>query len=157
MRALIIAAALVCLAQAGAAHNACEVLTKKDLAAVQGEAFTATKLTETSGASLAHSQCFYELPTFAKSVSVVVTTGAVRDYWKSNFASARDDEEGGEREVLHVRGVGDDAVWSGNHLVGSLYILSRDAIVRISVGGPGTRDEKIARAKRLGARALKRL
>jgi len=160
-RSLALAAAFVCFAQTGAARNACEVLTKKDLAAVQGEAFTATKLMETSERLLARSQCFYQLPTFSKSVSLVVITGtgsAVHNYWKSNFEKAHDEEgEKGEQEVVHVRGVGDDAVWSGNHLVGALYVLRRDTIVRISVGGPGTKTEKIAKARRLGARALARL
>ena len=80
------------------------------------------------------------------------------NYWKSNFEKAHDEEgEKGEQEIVHVRGVGDDAVWSGNHLVGALYVLRRDTIVRISVGGPGTKTEKIAKARRLGARALARL
>ena len=161
IRSLALAAALVCFAQTGAARNACEVLTKKDLAAVQGEAFTSTKLTETSERLLVHSQCFYQLPTFSKSVSLVVMSGAssaVRDYWKSNFKKARDEEgEKGEQEIVRVRGIGDDAVWSGNHLVGALYVLRRDRIVRISVGGPGTKAQKIAKARRLGARALARL
>lgn len=152
-RVFAIAAALVCLAQTGAARNACDVLTKKDLAAVQGEAFSATKLTETSGSS----QCFYQLPTFSKSVSLVVMKGAsVRDYWKSNFEKAHG-EEGEDEEIAHVDGIGDEAVWSGNHLVGSLYVLRRDTLLRISVGGPGTRAQKIAKARRLGARALARL
>jgi hypothetical protein len=151
-RSLIFAAALVCFAQTGAAGNACELLTKKDLAAVQGEAFTATKLTETAD----HSQCFYQLPTFSKSVSVVIISGKGRDYWKANFENARG-EEGEAEEVVRVRGVGDEAVWSGNHLVGALYVLRRDKIVRISVGGPGTKAQKIAKARRLGVRALSRL
>ena len=151
-RSLAFAAALVCFAQTGAARNACEVLTKKDLAAVQGEAFTSTKLTESAD----RSQCFYQLPTFSKSVSVVVMSGKSRQYWKANFEKAHG-EEGEDEEVVHVRGVGDDAVWSGNHLVGALYVLRRDKIVRISVGGPGTKEQKIAKARRLGARALARL
>jgi len=151
-RSFVFAAALVCFAQTGAARNACQVLTKKDLAAVQGEAFTATKLTETSE----RSQCFYQLPTFSKSVSVVVMSGKGREYWKANFENARG-EEGENEEVVRVKGIGDEAVWMGNHLVGALYVLRRDKIVRISVGGPGTKAQKIAKARRLGARALARL
>ena len=159
-KTLAIFAALACLAQAGAARNACEVLTKKDLAAVQGESFKSTKLTQSSDATLVHSQCFYELPTFPKSVSVVIMTPApgaepMRSYWKRHFEEARSEE--GEEETVRVRGVGDEAVWSGNHLVGSLYILRRNAILRLSVGGPGTKEQKIAKAKRLGLRALARL
>ena len=160
-RSFVFAAALVCFAQTGAARNACEVLTRKDLAAVQGETFTSTKLMETSERLLAHSQCFYQLPTFSKSVSLVIISGsgsAIRDYWQRNFVKARDEEgEKGEQEIVRVRGVGDDAVWSGNHLVGALYILRRDIVLRISVGGPGTKAQKIAKARRLGARALARL
>src|SRR5689334_7212788 len=151
-RSLSLAAVLVCFAQTGAARNACEVLTRKDLAAVQGEAFTATKLTENAQ----QSQCFYQLPTFSKSVSLVIISGKGRAYWKSNFENAHG-EEGEDEEVVRVKGVGDDAVWSGNHLVGALYVLRRDKILRISVGGPGTKEQKIAKARRLGARALGRL
>ena len=151
-RSLALAAALVCFAQTGAARNACEVLTRKDLAAVQGEAFTATKLTE----SAQQSQCFYQLPTFSKSVSLVIMHGKGRGYWKANFENARG-EEGEDEEVVRVHGVDDDAVWSGNHLVGALYVRRGDKIVRISVGGPGTKAEKIAKARRLAARALARM
>ena len=119
---------------------------------MQGEAFTSTKLTESSQ----RSQCFYQLPTFSKSVSVVIISGKGREYWKSNFENAHG-EEGEHEETVRVKGVGDEAVWSGNHLVGALYVLRRDTIVRISVGGPGTKEQKIAKARRLGTRALARL
>jgi len=51
---------------AAATVDACKVLTKVEVAAVQGEAYTQTKLT-THGA---RTQCFYQLPTFTKSDSM---------------------------------------------------------------------------------------
>lgn len=54
-------------------------------------------------------------------------------------------------------GLGDAAVWSGDAAAGALYVLRGDTVLRVSVGGAGTADEKIARSKKLAARALKRL
>lgn len=164
-------AALACLVQAGAAHasrNACELLTKKDIAAVQGQAFTNAKLTEQNDNAPPTSQCFYQLPAFTKSVSVtVMRPRSASEYWKSHFANAvkEDDEdrdkkkpeEAEESPALLVGGVGERAVWTGNRLAGALYILHGNEILRISVGGSGSRDQKIAKSKRLAARTLKRL
>lgn len=138
--------------------DACHVLQPKDVAAVQGEAFTETKLSahETS------TTCFYQLPTFSKSVSVDLMRSGARAFWKKTFER----EEGEEREheeaeakrpPRKVRGIGSEAFWVGSHAAGSLWVRKGDALLRISVGGPGTDDEKIARSKKLALVALKRL
>ena len=46
--------------------DACHVLLAKDVAAVQGEAFSETKLSKHGSSTT----CFYQLPTYSKSVSV---------------------------------------------------------------------------------------
>ena len=117
--------------------TACQVLTKKEIAAVQGEAYTEVKLTPRDGGS----QCFYQLPTFTKSVSVDVTRG--------NWTRPE--------EALRVRGVGDEAFWAGNKAAGSLYVRKGAAVLRVSVGGPGTEKEKLAKSKRLAAFGVRRL
>ena len=162
-RYLTVFAALVCLVQAGAARaerNACELLTEKDIAAVQGEAFTDTKLTGSKEGALDISQCFFQLPNFSKSVSVMVMRpapgsngDAVRAYWKSRIESEGEEEQ----KTLRIHGVGKEALWSGNRITGALYVVDRDAILRISVGGPGSQEQRIAKSKRLAARALRRL
>jgi hypothetical protein len=129
-------------------RNACELLTPRDVRSVQGEAFQSTKLTESNERGLSMSQCFYVLPSFARSVSIDVMRGKTLDFWREHFA---------EGDAQAIRGLGDAAVWSGNATAGALYVLRGDTVLRVSVGGSGTADEKIARSKKLAARALKRL
>lgn len=136
-RCWIVGAALVCFAQAGAARNACELLTQKDLH------FVSAKLSNSTRGELAVSQCFYEAPSFTDSVSLMMMTGsndAVRRYWKANIS------DDGKTEL-----------WSGNYINGAYYVRARGAILRISPGGPGGVKEKTARAKALARRALRRL
>jgi hypothetical protein len=125
------------------------------------------------------SQCFYALPSFTNSVSVDLMHGKTKTFWKEHFSNARaerdaDDDHGrdaamktapptreAEEEhqsaVRKVAGVGDTAVWSGNRMSGALYVLKGDSIVRISVGGKGSEDEKIERSRKLAAIALRKL
>lgn len=146
-------AALILAAQL----DACHVLSAKDVAAVQGEAFTKTTLT-TRGKS---TTCFYELRTFSKSVSVDLMRSGAREFWEKNFEEERERErkEPGEKESepLKIRGIGSEALWVGGRGSGSLYVRKGDSLVRVSVGGPGTEKEKIERSKKLALKALKRL
>jgi hypothetical protein len=132
--------------------DACHVLTKGEVAAVQGESFTAAKLTTRNELT----QCFYQLPTFSKSISVDVIRE--RKFWEEHF----DREEEHEREEeahppKEIKGLGDDALWIGGRAGGSLYVRKGNAVLRVSVGGPGSQDEKIAKSKRLAVSALKRM
>lgn len=137
--------------------DACHVLSKKDVAAVQGEAFTQTTLTARGNSST----CFYQLPAFSKSVSVDVMVRGARTFWEETFEGERErgEREEGEHEAepLKVRGVGSEALWVGGRGTGSLYVRKGDSMVRVSVGGPGTDKEKIQKSKQLALKALKRL
>jgi len=135
--------------------DACHVLSKQDVAAVQGEAFTRTTLTARGESAT----CFYELPTFSKSVSVDVMHSGAREYWEKNIEKEREPEEPGEVELepRKIRGIGSEALWVGARGTGSLYVRQGDAMVRVSVGGPGTEQEKIEKSKKLARKALKRL
>jgi len=154
--------------------NACQLLTARDIARVQGQEFKSVKLTESEANGVTVSQCFYTLPSFTSSVSVDVMRGKTKTFWRGHFSTAReaadDDEDrdrstrSGSREAeehesaaLKVKGVGDAAVWSGNRAAGALYVLKGDTIVRVSVGGGGSQEEKIERSKKLAARALRKL
>jgi len=160
--------------------NACQILTQRDVARVQGQSFKSVKLTESNENGLRVSQCFYALPSFTNSISVDVMRGRTAAFWRSHFANAReakddDDEKDRDRtappsrEPSHeaeeehensarkVRGIGDAAVWSGNRVAGALYVLKGDTILRISVGGGGSQEEKIERSKKLAARALRKV
>ena len=162
--------------------NACQLLTARDIARVQGEEFKTAKLTETEANGLIVSQCFYALPSFTKSVSVDVMRGKTSAFWRGHFSNAReavdDDDEDRDRDrsaamksappsreaeeehesaALKVKSVGDSAVWSGNRVAGALYVMKGNTIVRVSVGGGGSQEQKIERSKKLAARALRRL
>jgi hypothetical protein len=159
--------------------NACQLLTARDIARVQGEEFKSAKLTETEANGLIVSQCFYALPSFSSSVSVDVMRGKTSAFWRGHFSGAReavDNDEDRDRSeakksaptsreaeeehkaaALKVKGVGDAAVWSGNRVAGALYVLKGATIVRVSVGGGGSQEQKIERSKKLAARALRKL
>jgi hypothetical protein len=157
---LLLAAALH--ASAGPAvepRTACELLTKKEVAVVQGEPFAAARLTAVG----AKSQCFYELPSFVKSVSVDVLRDDAQGYWQEHFSkeaqARRDKKREGKRRKdgpRFITGIGREAYWTGNR-TGSLYVFDGDSVLRVSVGGAGTEAEKIERTRKLAAKALKRL
>ncbi|HET7710461.1 MAG TPA: hypothetical protein VFL80_00885, partial [Thermoanaerobaculia bacterium] len=113
----------------------------------------------------AKSQCFYELPSFVKSVSVDVLREGAASYWQENFsrdAQAKRDAARAEKKKRKkdgpkaIKGVGKEAFWTGNR-TGSLYVFNGRAVLRVSVGGPGTEEQKIARSKKLALKALRRL
>lgn len=165
-----------------ATRTACDVLTKTDLAAAQGQEFSEAKLSTKTQGALSVSQCFYRLPTFERSVSVTLMRPikstdrtSVRDYWKEHYAASpqeksedRDDdreraaksdrdEEGHHANALRLAGLGDDAVWSGTPMTSVLHVLRSGTIVRISVGGSAPVDQKLEASRRLATAILKRL
>jgi len=159
--------------------NACQLLTPRDIARVQGEQLKSVKLTESNENGLRVSQCFYALPSFTNSISLDVMRGKTTAFWRGHFGNAleerdgdedrdrsaamkaappsREAEEEHESSARKVRGIGDAAVWSGNRVAGALYVLKGETIVRISVGGGGSQEQKIERSKKLAARALGKL
>ena len=56
-----------------------------------------------------------------------------------------------------IDGVGDEAFWIGNRVGGALYVLKKDAFIRISIGGPDNEESKIKKLKALAEKALPRL
>jgi hypothetical protein len=87
--------------------------------------------------------------------------GGAREYWEKNVENEggreRDEPEEKEAELQRVRGIGSEAFWIGGRGMGSLLVRKGDSMVRVSVGGPGTAEEKIRKSKLLAARALKNL
>ena len=152
--------------------DACNLITKAEIEAVQGEAVSATKSSSRSSGAFAISQCFYTVATFNKSVSLELTrsnpTSAnqskLKDFWKQRFhmkADQEEDEKEGEKEKeaekpRPVSGVGDEAFWTGNSKAGALYVLKNNAFIRISLGGADDQTVKINKAKMLAQKALGR-
>ena len=75
---------------------------------------------------------------------------------RESLQGQRQEEEEESRPPRKVDGVGDEAFWSGNRVGGALYVLKhdKDVIVRISVGGPDSEDQKIDKCKTLADKVL---
>jgi hypothetical protein len=166
--------------------DACAMLNSKEIEAVQGEVLKETKLSGQAGGGLQISQCFFTLPTFSNSISLLVAQkgdGAdakdPKEFWRETFQKGatedkdrdRDkkdragEKKGGERgeeeeestPPQKVSGVGDDAYWVGSRVGGALYVLKGNAYVRISIGGSGDQASKINKSKTLAQKAIARL
>lgn len=150
---------------APADSDACALLTKEEIQAVQGEPFKETKPSQKSSAGLIVSQCYFELPTPVNSVVITVTRKSEggrdpSDSWQEIFhreKAPERKEEGEGKEPAKVEGLGDEAFWTGNRVGGALFVLKGNCYLRISVGGAGDQAEKIEKSKALAASALKRL
>src|SRR6266404_1005279 len=100
---------------ASSGEDACGLLTKEEVQAIQGEAFKDTKSSQKSSAGLIVSQCYFELPTPVNSIVITVTRKAAggrdpSDSWQEIFhrekAPERKKEEGEEaKETLKVEGI----------------------------------------------------
>jgi hypothetical protein len=84
--------------------------------------------------------------------------GEKKDEKEREQSGGRGEEEGEESTPpKKVTGVGEEAYWAGSRVGGALYVLKKNAFIRISVGGPGKEEEKINKSKALAQKALKRL
>jgi hypothetical protein len=166
--------------------DACALITKGEIEAVQGEPVKETKSSESPGSSFVRSQCFFLTATFPKSVSLALVTPdpdkpsalTPREYWKKQFHPREQEEkekhepeaskaktpkgaeEEREKELSKprpVEGLGEEAYWVGNAITGALYVLQGDAFLRISVGGVREESARIEKSKELARAALNRL
>ena len=146
--------------------DACKLIAPSEIEAVQGEAVLDAKSGERRTGGFAIAQCYYALSSNTKSVSLEVTRpdpeqgapSGPRDRWKKLFHG--EGEKEGEKESgkpQPVSGVGDEAFWSGNPMVGALYVLKDNSYLRISIGGAEDASVKIRKTKALAQKALKRL
>lgn len=172
-------------AQVQPQFDACALIAKEEIQAIQESPVIDTKSSESSEGAFRVSQCYYAATESNKSVSVAVTqsSGAgkrsPKDFWQETFGRYTGEEkerEGdkGKRESLgeqergkeeerestppkKIDGIGDAAYWSGNRVGGALYVLRKDVFIRISVGGPDNEETKINKSKALAEKALSRL
>lgn len=173
---LVLACALAAF-DAAAAPTACDLLSAAEVQSVQGEPLKEAKLESATHDGLAVSQCYYALPTLAKSISLTLTTrgeGAAgrspRESWRQTFHRRKDEaaekkrEAHGEEEeneaapaLKRLGGLGEEAYWEASPVGGSLYVLKGQRFIRISVGGPGDAAQKTSKSRTLARLALKRL
>jgi hypothetical protein len=157
--------------------DACALLTSKEIEAVQGEALKETKLSGQATGGFLMSQCFFMMPTFTNSVSLLVAQrgeGSDAKDPKELFRERFDEKRAGESErerdkkkgeaeeergapPKKVSGIGDEAYWTGSRVVGALYVLKGNTYVRISIGGPAEQAAKIEKTKALAVKVLARL
>ena len=163
--------------------EACSLVTKEEVAAIQKATITNAKSSAGPSGNLVMSQCYYSAKEPNMSVSLAIlqpssrsTAGSeARDYWENTMrgspeesaGNTRDDEGSRRREKAQeeqkknpakkIEGVGEEAFWSGNRVGGALYVLHKNVIVRISVGGPDDQETKITKSKALAAKAIARL
>jgi len=170
-----------------AGFDACGLIAKEEIEAIQGSPIKETKSSARSDAGFRISQCFYTAAEFSKSVSLAVTQSdphssakrSPRDFWKETFGrrfagqekeregdqekkeSLRDQARKEEREEStppkKIDGIGDEAYWIATRVAGALYVLKNDMFIRISVGGPDKEETKINKSKALAQKALERL
>jgi len=154
----------------------CKLLTGEDIKSVQGDTLEETEPgTEPSVHGLEQALCLYRTSTPVKSVSIAVASGArkqLREYWRKQFhrgaerqeeaqpdagknKSGREDHE--ESTPRIVNGVGEEAYWVGNRMIGVLYVLRGNTFLRVSVGGVRDEAARMEKSVALARAALKRL
>jgi hypothetical protein len=163
--------------------DVCGLITNDEIAAVEQAPVKDSKASEQSDGSFRYAQCFYTTDPFNKSVSLAVTQADPqspkprnpKDFWKDTFGryeGGAKEEEGdkekklnleeleehtGAKEPKKIDGVGDGAYWTANRMGGALYVLKNDVFIRVSIGGPGTEEERMNHCKALAEKALSRL
>lgn len=164
-------------AAAVASPNICGLIENAEVASVQGAPVQSVVPGNQTSGTLAISQCYYAVTSAdgSKNLSVHLqvisgdakTSGrdGVKEFWEERFkgekkrdadADEEEEEEGGGKPQP-VAGVGHEAFWMGDIRAGALYVIQRDKIVRISVGGPDEAKIKLEKSKTLARQALMRL
>ena len=166
--------------------EACELITKEEVATIQGSAIADTRSSASGGSDFRVSQCFYAASESNKSVTLALTQSNpeakrnLKDYWNESFANydakrskkreaakekvKKSSSSGAESKTVRewmpskkINDLGEDAYWFSNAMGGALYALKNDAFIRISVGGPDDEQTKINKSKALAEKALERL
>jgi hypothetical protein len=161
-----------------AKFDACTLIRKNEIEAVQGSPVRETKSSERSDGDFRLSQCFYTAAEFSRSVTLVVfqkhadrqRARSPIDFWKHTFDRYAKKEDGDSKEKeptgreereegappRKIDRLGDDAYWVSNRFGGTLYILKGDTIISISLGGTDSEQIKIDKSKKLASKALRR-
>ena len=148
------------------ALDACSLLTSEEIESVQGEPLQDMKSTGKAGGTYSLSQCSFTLPTFTNSISLTVMgKGAGPDardpkqLWDETFSKETPLMKGTGKTgpPQKIEGLGDEAYWVGNDIIGALSVLKGSHYFTISVGGPGGQSAKLEKSKKLANFAITRL
>jgi hypothetical protein len=158
----------------GAVSDACVLLEKSEIESVQGAPVQSSSASTQTTGEVFISRCHYAISSGdgSKNLSVHLevlekdpksaNADALRVYWEKRLRQGQEQGEAGEdereaRELKTLDGLGEKAFWIGNEKAGVVYVLDKDRIVRVSLGGPGNTKTKIEKSKALAASVLKRL
>jgi hypothetical protein len=163
--------------------DACSLATREEVGAIQGAKMLDPKSSEGPATDFLLSQCYYGSAEPDKSVSLGLMqrnpkdpgTRNIAQFWHETFdhlasaengegAEKRRKEDEGEDNKEHegvrpqkIEGIGEESYWLGNPMGGILYVLKNDRMLRISFGGPGSANDKLAKSKALAKKAMSRL
>lgn len=157
---LLLTAACASAPSAAPPPDPCVFLAAQDIQAVQGEAPVSSHATSHASGDTTVSQCFYVMPEQSKSISVEITTSAnIHKTWERQFESGEEGEEKDSHQphTLELHDLGTDSFWGGNRVSGSLYMLTRGGIFKITIGGAGDVTTKMEHTKELARRVIARL
>jgi hypothetical protein len=163
--------------------DACSLATREEVGAIQDAKMLDPKSSEGPEIDFLLSQCYYGSAEPDKSVSLGLMqrnpkdpgTRTITQFWHEtfdHFASAENgegkeqnrEESKGDENKEHegvrpqkIEGIGQESYWLGNPMGGILYVLKNDRMLRISFGGPGSANDKLAKSKALAQKAIGRL
>ena len=163
--------------------DACSLATREEVEAIQGAKMLDPSSSEGPEVNFLLSQCYYGSAEPDKSVSLGVMqrnpadagTRTITQFWHETFGrfvgaenaeAAEKKQQGGEGEdqkeregarPQKIEGLGQESYWLGNPMGGILYVLKNDRMLRISFGGPGSGNDKLAKSKALAEKAVNRL
>lgn len=147
----------------GAALDPCALLTSQELKAVQGEDLKQASRSDQPNPDYIATQCYYLMPTAANSVVVNLTIQkpggkSVEQLWEGMFEKGEAGEEEEEQaKPEKISGLGQESFWLASRVGGALFVLKKNMIFRISVGGAGDAKTKLSKSRALAVKALARI
>ena len=148
--------------------RACALLSAGDVQKIVGSAVVETRPSAAESRGFLFDQCYVSTGS-PRSISIAVAapgtkrSGSIspKQFWRDRFHGRSADEgehgEAGAAEARPIRGIGDEAFWSGSPVAGALYVLRGETFVRVSVGGIGDERQRIERSREVAAAILPRL
>ncbi len=141
----------------------CSLLEDSDIATVQQTPVAERLRSRRPGVRFDVAVCFYRTMPHSGSVSLAVSlptaraADGARRYWAERFQPASGFPEGKRRPPDPVEALGEEAFWVGDPVAGSLYVLTGEVFLRISVGGAPDDKTRRERSIALAQRALPRI
>lgn len=147
--------------------EACKLLTGEEIEKILGEPLREATASGQPQAGMAVSQCYFQLPTANKSISLAVWQPAKgqrrqpEEFWRERFhgeseEGEREEKEGHEIKPEPVSGLGDEAYWSGTGIGGALYVRKGNRFFRIGIGGSDNQETRVRKTRGLAESILPR-